>query len=215
MYPIRILLVDDAPVVLAGVRLALQHSRELKVVGEALDAPSAIQKALELHPGIVILDIAMQTMQGLHALREIRRQRPETRIVVFSAHGSSEWVKRAFEAGAAGFITKTQDLTDLGAILRSIHRGERYLSPSLVDVAVAEFTNSHAPPGAAHLLTPREARVLELLVEDKSSKEIAGFLGISPRTVDTHRANIMHKLNIHTYSGLVRYVLQRERGGSE
>ena len=208
MSDVRVLIADEQPVVLAGLRGLLRRFPDIELVGAVRDAHEAVRETARLHPDIVLLDIAMQDMAGADAVSAIHTQSPGTHVVVFSSNRAADWVHKSFELGAVGYIVKDQDLDDLAAILRSIQAGETYLSPQLVDTAVLEFTQTPKRRTGARTLTQREQQVLELLVQEKSSKEIAALLAISPRTVSTHRANIMRKLATHSITGLVRYALR-------
>jgi two-component system, NarL family, response regulator NreC len=207
MRAIQVHIADDQPVVLAGLRTAFSESPDIEVLGESRTTLDTVQQVLHSRPDVLLCDVAMEGMSGFGALSEIHRQRPETRCVVFTAHSSPQEVQRSFEAGAAAFITKTEELSNLPSILRCVHAGQTYLSQSLVRAAVTAPIRPPHTENAAQLLTVRERRVLELLVQEKSSKEIAALLDISARTVGAHRANIMRKLDIHSVGGLVRYSL--------
>jgi DNA-binding NarL/FixJ family response regulator len=206
---LRVLVADDQPVVLAGLRVVLGRAAVTKVVGEAATVESAVTTCRALRPDVLLIDIAMEENRGLEGIADLRRVHPTTKTVVFSALGSPDWVREAFRAGASAFISKHQDLKDLAAILAAVHHGQRYLSPTLVDIALSELANPQEDRRAALLtLTVRERQILHLIVKDKSSKEMAAFLGISARTVATHRGNIMRKLDTHTVAGLLCHALK-------
>jgi DNA-binding NarL/FixJ family response regulator len=208
---IRIFVADDEPIVLRGLRSLFHKTPEIHLVGEAHDTSHVVESVSRLRPDLLLLDIGMQESRGLELLAELRRRRPEMRIVVFSKLCSPEHVQKTFQLGAVGFIAKTQALSDFASILRVVHQGGTYLSPSLGCALAGVPAHSLNQGAAGRLLTDRESRVLELIVQEQSSKEIAGVLKISVRTVDAHRANIMKKLDIHTVAGLVRYALGRAR----
>lgn len=205
---IRVLVADDQPIVLFGLRSLFQKAPEIHLIGEARDVREVVEKTLRLHPDLLLLDSAMQELRGLEILAELRHRRPEMRIIVYSNLCSPEHVQKAFQLGVVGFIAKTQQLSDLVSILHTVHQGGTYLSPILGGAVAGALAHTLNHSAAARRLTARESRVLELIVQEQSSKEIAGILKISARTVDTHRASIMKKLDIHTVAGLVRYVLQ-------
>jgi DNA-binding NarL/FixJ family response regulator len=205
---IRVFVADDQPIVLCGLRSLFHKAPEIRLVGEAHDTRQVVEDASRLHPDLLLLDIGMQELRGLEILSELRRRRPEMRIVVYSKLCSPEYVQKAFQLGVVGFITKTQQLSDFVSILRAVHQGGTYLSPTLGGAVAGATVHPLNHSATGRLLTAREARVLELIVQEQSSKEIAEVLKITARTVDVHRANIMKKLDIHTIAGLVRYALQ-------
>jgi DNA-binding NarL/FixJ family response regulator len=211
MPNLRLLIADDQPVVLSGLRSLLRAAPDIEVVGAVRDAFDVVALAERSRPDIVLLDIAMQAMAGVEALNTIHRELPRTRVVVFSSIRSPEWVHESLELGAAGYIVKDQDLEDLIAILHAIHAGETYLSPNLLNAAAKESPPARGKRSSVRPLTQRERQILDLLVQEKSSRQIAALLAISPRTVTTHRANIMRKLDTHTTTGLVRYALRAEQ----
>jgi len=210
MSNLRLLIADDQPVVLSGLQSLLRAAPDIEIVGAVRDAFDVVALAERSRPDIVLLDIAMQAMAGVEALNSIHHELPGTRVVVFSSIRSPEWVHESLELGAAGYIVKDQDLDDLIAILWRIHAGQTYLSPTLLEGA-KESPPARGKRAGVRPLTQREQQILDLLVLEKSSREIAALLAISPRTVSTHRANIMRKLDTHTTTGLVRYALRAEQ----
>lgn len=205
---IKVLLVDDQPVVIAGLHVALDNARGIIIVGEVDDAAGAVRMTLRLRPDVVILDPAVDSKRGLHAIGEIHRLRPATRVIVFSQYSDFDSARQVIKLGAAGFLPKTHGTGDLQAAVRLVVRGRTYLPASLVDAAVACIANPTPSRSQSQILTERESKVLELLALELTSKEISDALGISPRTVGTHRANIMRKLNTHSVAGLVRYAIE-------
>ena len=209
MPPIRVLIADDHPVVLHGLRALLGGSPDLvEVVGDARAGDEAVRKAVELYPDVAILDLQMPEKSGIQALEEIRRQSPSTRTLVLSMHKSSDYVRSAFAAGAAGFLAKDSELADLVQVVCGIHAGETHLSPTISRLVLEEYLRRSGEDPSTSVLTPRESEVLQLIATEKASKEIASLLGISLRTVDAHRSSIMKKLDIHTLAGLVRYAVR-------
>jgi DNA-binding NarL/FixJ family response regulator len=211
----RILLADDHTLVRHGVRALLRKERTWKVVGEAANGAEALEKAKKLRPNIVILDIVMPKMDGLEAARQIRSSLPNTKIIVLTMHESDQMVRRVFEAGAQGYVLKS----DLGGQLvkgvREVSRGNLYLTPKVSEILLANATDSEeasksadALPSPGVRLTPREREVTCLLAEGLANKEVASILKMAVRTVETHRANIMSKLGLHSATALVRYALR-------
>jgi DNA-binding NarL/FixJ family response regulator len=209
----RILLADDHTLVRDGIRALLCKERAWKVVGEAVNGAEALEKARKLRPDIVILDIVMPKVDGLEATRQIRTSLPNTKIIVLTMHESDQMVRRVFEAGAHGYVLKS----DLGGQLvkgvREVSRGKLYLTPKVSEILLASSPDAEetapttdALPSAR--LTPREREVTCLLAEGLANKEIASILKMAVRTVETHRANIMSKLGLHSAAALVRYALQ-------
>jgi DNA-binding NarL/FixJ family response regulator len=216
---IRILLADDHTLVRHGIRALLQKERTWKVVGEAVNGAEALEKANKLRPNLVILDIVMPKLDGLEATRQIRSSLPDTKIIVLTMHESEQMVRRVFEAGAHGYVLKS----DLGGQLikgvREVSRGKLYLTPKVSEILLASAPDTQeaaaladaTPPGAPQL-TPREREVTQLLAEGLANKEIASILKMAVRTVETHRANIMSKLGLHSVTALVRYALRQGIG---
>jgi two-component system response regulator NreC len=205
---IRILVVDDHPVVLHGLSALLRTAPDLEVVGEARNGEEAVHKVLELSPDVTILDIVMPEVDGIQALQRIRAQQPEARVLILSMHTSSDYVRAAFEAGASGYVVKDSELSDLIPVVRAIDAGETYLSPTIARIVLDTIMRKTTAEPAAGLLSPREKEILQCVARGKSSKEIAEELGLKARTVDTHRGNIMKKVGIHTTAGLVRCALR-------
>jgi DNA-binding NarL/FixJ family response regulator len=212
---IRILLADDHTLVRHGIRALLHKERAWKVVGEAVNGAEALEKANKLRPNLVILDIAMPKLDGLEATRQIRSSLPDTKIIVLTMHESEQMVRRVFEAGAHGYVLKS----DLGGQLikgvREVSRGKLYLTPKVSEILLASTTDTQesstgvdSTASAALRLTPREREVTQLLAEGLANKEIASILKVAVRTVETHRANIMSKLGLHSATALVRYALR-------
>ena len=209
MSPIRVLIADDHPVVLHGLRALLGKSPDLiEVVGEARDGTEAVRKADELQPDVAVLDIQMPHLNGIQALREIRGRSPGTRALILSMHKSNDYVRAALESGASGFLVKEGELSDLVTVVCGIHAGETHLSPSISRLVLEEYLRRTGEDPTAGVLSPRETEVLQLIARENGSKEIASHLGISLRTVDAHRSSLMKKLDIHTIAGLVRYAVR-------
>jgi DNA-binding NarL/FixJ family response regulator len=204
--PVRILVADDHQVVRTGLRTLLESKAGWEVCGEATHGRDAVQKATELKPDVAVLDIAMPILNGVEATRQIRKLSPATAILILSMHDSELLVQEVLEAGARGYI--------LIAAVEALSRQKTYLSPR-----VAEAFAKGGSPGTASSalerpsrsrLTPREREVVQLLAEGKSNKEVAQCLGISVKTAETHRANIMLKLNFHSVTELVRYAVRNK-----
>ncbi len=211
--PITVLVVDDHTIFRQGLRRLLEENPRLKVVGEASEGREAIELTKTLAPQVVLMDITMPGLSGLEATRRVRKANPQTHVLILSVHTDEEYIARALEAGATGYIVKEIRAPELFEAIAETAAGRRYLSPPIADTVVDQYlrlrrdrSESESP---FQILTAREREILRLLTEGKSSKEIAAELSVSPKTIETHRANIMRKLDIHNIADLVRYAIQR------
>ena len=205
----RILLVDDHALVRAGIRALLETLPKVEVVGETGDGLEAVRLARELAPDAILLDITLPGLNGLEVAARVARLGTGTRVLVLSMHASPEYAARAFAAGAAGYLNKDAAFDELAAALEAIGAGRRYLSRAIDGEQVAEFER-RATSGAASLdgLTPRQRQILQLVAEGLSTRQIAERLFLSVKTVETHRAQIMQRLDIHDVAGLVRFAIR-------
>lgn len=211
--PIRLLLADDHAIFRQGIKKILDESPRFRVVGEARDGRQALALARELAPRVVLMDLVMPGLSGLEATRRLRKASPAARVLVLSMHVEEEYVARALEAGATGYVTKDVRASELFEAIEATAAGRRYMSPGVAETVISEYlrlreerTTERSPFDA---LTGREREILRLLTEGESSREIAADLGVSPKTIETHRANIMRKLDIHNIADLVRYAIGR------
>ena len=202
----RILLADDHQIVRQGLRTLLEREG-YEIVAEASNGPEAIQLARDTRPDIVVLDLAMPLMNGLDAAREIRKNSTQTKVILLTMYAEDHYVLEALQGGVSGYVLKTQAAPDLAQALGEVSRGAIYLSPGVSRTVVDAFLNkSDVMPDP---LTPRERQILQLVAEGKTTKEIAGLLGIRVKTAESHRTRIMKKLDIHQTAGLVRYAIRR------
>lgn len=203
---LRVLVAEDHKLVSEGL-VALLRADGIEVVGDAADGREAVSLAEALEPDVIILDVSMPLLNGIDAARAILAIRPEAKAIAVTVHTDEEYVLNAFRAGVRGYVLKKQAAADLLQAIRAVHAGQVYVSPgisqTLVD-ALRSGAESSADP-----LTAREREILQLVAEGKTSKEIAALLIISVKTAETHRANIMAKLDIHDTPGLVRYAIRR------
>jgi two-component system response regulator NreC len=214
MKKIRILIVDDHPVVRAGLITLLSGQPDMEVVGEASNGAGAVERAVELTPDIVIMDITMEGMGGLEATRDIKRRVPQAKVLVLTIHRSVEYLRRALEAGATGYVLKQAADTELAVAIRVVLRGEIFVYPVFTKVLLGELTQgarvSDRPPADSYeLLSPREREVLRLVALGYTSRQIADQLFLSVKTVGTYRGRLMAKLNLKSRPALVRYALER------
>jgi DNA-binding NarL/FixJ family response regulator len=199
---IRLVVADDHEVVRAGVRAVLSAETDILVVGEAADAQQAVARTLPLDPDVLLLDLGLPG-DGMSALREVRTRAPRTRVLVLSMHGDGEHVRAALDAGAAGYVVKGAGVEALVSALRAVATGAQFLDPS------AERALRSPPDPTWERLTPRERLVLRRVAEGRTNREIASELALSPKTVDTHRTNLMRKLGVRDAQGVTRFAMRR------
>lgn len=210
--PVRILVADDHQVVRTGLRALLESRTGWQVCAEAANGREAVEKAGELKPDVAVLDIGMPLLNGVEATRQIRKLSPQTEILILTMHDSELLIQEVLGAGAHGYILKDDADRNLVAAVDALRRHKPYLS-SRVSESVSNPSGSDGSPfgpSSRSRLTPREREVLQLLAEGKSNKEVAGILGISVKTAETHRANIMLKLDFHSVTELVRYAVRNK-----
>lgn len=205
----RVILADDHALVRAGLRALIESIEGVEVIGEAGDGREAIDLALRLHPDIALLDIAMAGLNGLDAATRLRDEAPSTRVIILSMHSDDTYVRQALKAGVTGYLLKSADATELQAALDVVSRGDIYLSPSVsTRVARAYGSGDAAVSSPLDLLTSRQREILQLIAESRTTKEIAFTLNISAKTVETHRAQIMERLDVYDVPGLVRFAIR-------
>jgi DNA-binding NarL/FixJ family response regulator len=207
----RLLIADDHPIVLRGLRTVLNAQPDLEVVAEASDGEEAVQKALAEDIHLAILDISMERMTGLQAAREITRRKPEVRVLMLSMHDSEQYLFEAIRVGASGYVLKSAVDRDLVEACRAAMRGEPFLYPGAVRALMREYLDRARAGEALHteLLTPREEEIVKLVAEAHSNEEIAELLVISWKTVERHHANILEKLGMRDRVELTRYAIRR------
>ena len=207
---LRILVVDDYEVVRRGIRTLLEAEPGWEVCGEADTGPAAVEAAARLKPDLVVLDMSLPELHGLEVTRRILRHRPDTEILVLTMHASEELIRQVLRAGAHGYVLKSDAGNQLVAAVRSLQRHEPYLTTRVTEVVLDGFLKGVTASGAdaGEGLTPREREVLQLVAEGRSSKTIAGRLGVTVKTVESHRASLMRKLHIRTVAELVRYAVR-------
>jgi len=209
--PVSILLADDHQVVRQGLRALLEAEPDFRVVGEAADGLEATRLVELLHPDVAVVDLIMPGLNGLEVTRQITTRVPKTRVVVLSMHANEAYVLEALRNGAAAYVLKDSSAAELVGAVRAVVAGRHYLGAPLSERAVDTYRQraKEATLDIYETLTTREREVLHLAAEGHTNAEIAARLGISPRTAETHRANLMHKLGLQTQTDLVRYALRR------
>jgi len=210
---IRILLADDHGIVRQGTRSLLEKEPDLEVIGEAEDGRSAVEMTDSLKPDIVVMDIAMPKLNGLDAAAQIVRRHPDMGVVILSMHDEEDYLVRALSAGVRGYLLKDTAQIDLVRAVRSVAQKKAFFSPAIAQMMVEDFTRQMQRKGVVdshELLTEREREILQLLAEGKSNKEAATILNVSPYTIETHRNNMMQKLNLHNTAEIVLYAVRKK-----
>ncbi len=207
----RLLIVEDHALMRKGLRALLESWPSFVVVGEASDGQEGIRCADALQPDLVLLDLSMPGTNGIEALREIKRVSEPSRVLVVTAHKDEEHIFAALGAGADGYFLKDSDADELLTALLSVLAGERYLSPAIATKVVARYLVREAPqePSMYEVLSGREREILKLVAEGKRSKDIGSYLGISPKTVERHRSNLMKRLGLHSVAALTSYAITK------
>lgn len=214
MTSIRVLLAEDHDLVRAGFRALLQSLPDMDVVAEAGDGREAMRLIERYQPDVVLMDVAMPKLNGLEAAARVAKERPHVRVIILSMHAVEEYVLQAIRAGAAGYLLKDASIDELERAIRAVARGETYLSPE-VSKFVTDYVRrtgsapgKHEEAGPFERLTPRQREVLQLIAEGHTTRQIAQTLSIRVKTVETHRAQLMDRLDIHDIAGLVRYAIR-------
>jgi len=209
----RILVADDHEVVRKGLCALLRGQGDWEVCGEAANGREAVDKAINLKPEVVILDIGMPGLNGLEATRQILKAVPQVKVLILTLHDSDQVVQEVLNAGARGFLLKSDAARDLVAAVEALRRDKIYFTPRVASMVLDGYLRRNKPGAEPQLpsrsrLTPREREIVQLLAEGKSSKEVAVVLGLSVKTAETHRSNIMRKLELHSVSDLVMYAVR-------
>jgi DNA-binding NarL/FixJ family response regulator len=208
-----VVLADDHPIVRQGLRTLLEQEAGCRVVGEAADGLTAIDLITRLRPALAILDLQMPDLDGLEVARRVATSSPDTRVIMLSMHSDEPYVLDALRHGALGYVLKGSATTDLVGAVRAVRAGQRFLSAPLADRALDAYARRAAetgrPPDRYDLLTRREREVLQLAAQGLTNTEIGDRLAISPRTAETHRANLLRKLGLQSQTELVRFATQR------
>jgi len=210
---VRLLLADDHEIVRRGLRALLEAEPGWQVAAEAADGRDAVEKAQQIKPDIAILDISMPSLNGLEATRQIVKGISQTKVLVLTMHNSDPLIQRVLEAGARGYLLKSDAARDLVAAVDALRRNKTFFTPKVAQLVLEGYLDknpreSASPEGGSFRLTDRQREIVQLLAEGKSSKEVASALGLSVKTAETHRANIMRRLDCHSVTALVRYAIR-------
>jgi DNA-binding NarL/FixJ family response regulator len=208
MKSLRILLADDHAMVRQGLRAVIEEQRGWEVCGEALTGREAVAQALELKPDIVVMDFTMPELNGMEATRQIRAALPRTQVLILTMHESEELIPEVLAAGARGYLLKSDAGGSLVEAIQSLAGQKPYFTSKVSALVLKGYLNPSTRENP--VLTPREREIVQLVAEGKSTKEVADKLNISPKTAETHRTNIMRKLNLHSLSQLVRYAIRNK-----
>lgn len=205
----RLLVVDDHAMMRDGIRALLSLNDDMEVVGEASEGKEALEKAQELLPDVVIMDIAMPGMDGLEATRRLRKKMPQIKVLILTQHDNKEYVLSVIKAGASGYVPKRALGSELVSAIRTVQKGDSFLHPSAAAALIEDYLHQSREGDPYDHLTAREREVLKLIAEGHTSREIAEMLVLSVKTVMAHRSKIMEKLDLHNRTELIKYAMRR------
>jgi DNA-binding NarL/FixJ family response regulator len=208
----RIVIAEDHTILREGLRSLLSSSQDFEIVGEAEDGHMAIQCVEKCKPDLILMDLSMPRMNGMDAIREIKRQSPQTKILVLTVHKAEEYILATLHAGADGYVLKDTTHTELVMAIRSVLMGKPYLSPGISEKVIEGYLEGRKTlktRSSWETLTQREREILKLIAEGYKNKEIADYLCISPKTVEKHRANLMEKLDLHNVQALTTFAIEK------
>jgi len=209
---IRTLIADDHTLLRNGICALLEDEPDISIVGEASDGREAVRLAGQLKPNVVLMDIAMPLLNGLEATRQIKREHPEINVLVLTMYDNEEYFREMLEVGASGYIIKRAAASELVNAIRAVYSGEAVLSPAITRLLLEDYLNRdiHSERDDPKALSSREREVLQLIAEGKTSREIAEILNLSVKTVQSHRTNLMQKLDLHDRGDLIKYAIQKK-----
>jgi DNA-binding NarL/FixJ family response regulator len=212
MNTIRVLLADDHRILREGIRALIEDQEDMVVVGESEDGLATVKKVAELLPDVVVMDIAMPLLNGLEATRQIHRDFPQVKVLILTMHENEEYIRQVLAAGALGYVLKDAAARDLLGAIRTVNQGEAVLSPAITRLVIEDYLRwgDIRPEDTTDGLTPREREVLQLIAEGYTNKEIAGIMNLSVKTVQSHRTNLMNKLDLHDRGELIKYAIQKK-----
>ncbi len=209
---IHILVADDHTLLRNGIRAIIEDQPDIVIVGEADNGREAVRLAAQLHPNVVLMDIAMPLLNGLEATRQIKREQPEINVLILTMYDHEEYFRQVLEVGASGYIVKKAAASELVSAIRAVNNGEAVLSPTITRLLLDDYLRkeNNKPEANPDALSPREREVLQLIAEGKTSREVADILHLSVKTVQSHRANLMQKLDLHDRGDLIKYAIQKK-----
>jgi two-component system response regulator NreC len=210
---ISILIADDHTLLRSGIRALLEDEHDMVVVGDANDGREAVRLAALLKPNVILMDIAMPLLNGLEATRQIKREHPEINVLVLTMYDHEEYFRQMLEVGASGYIIKRVAASELVGAIRAVYNGEAVLSPAITRLLLEDYLNRESftkEKDDPNALSSREREVLQLIAEGKTSREIAEILNLSVKTVQSHRTNLMQKLDLHDRGDLIKYAIQKK-----
>ena len=212
MNKIRVLLADDHTILRDGICALLDDQADIEVIGEAGDGQATVKMTAQLQPDVVVMDIAMPLLNGLEATRQIQRDFPQVKVLILTMHENEEYIRQVLAAGALGYVLKDAAARDLLGAIRAVYQGEAVLSPAITRLVIEDYLRwgDIRPPDSSNGLTSREREVLQLIAEGYTNKEIAEILCISIKTVQSHRTNLMSKLDLHDRGELIKYAIQKK-----
>lgn len=209
--PIKVLIADDHKIVLDGLVSLINEHRDMNVVGQATDGRSVVTLAMETDPDIVVMDLTMPILNGIDATRMIIQNAPDIRVIALSMHSEKRFIRAALKAGASGYLVKENAFDELVSAIRAVKDSKNYLCPVATKIMMLDYLHHIKAEGNftdRDILTPREREILQLLAEGRKTREIAGDLNVSVKTVETHRKNIMDKLDVRSIAELTRYAIR-------
>ena len=212
MNKIRVLLADDHTILREGIRALLDDQADIEVIGEAEDGQSTVKLVAKLTPDVVVMDIAMPLLNGLEATRQIQRDYPQVKVLILTMHENEEYIRQVLAAGALGYILKDAAARDLLGAIRAVHQGEVVLSPAITRLVIEDYLRwgDIRSADTSNGLTPREREILQLIAEGYTNKEIAEILCLSVKTIQSHRTNLMSKLDLHDRGELIKHAIQKK-----
>lgn len=212
MAKIRILLADDHTILRDGIRALIDGQDDMEVVGEAEDGISTVKLVAKVKPDVVVMDIAMPLLNGLEATRQIQRDQPQVKVLILTMHENEEYIRQVLAAGALGYVLKDAAARDLLGAIRAVYQGEAVLSPAITRLVIEDYLRwgEIQPIDNSDVLTSREREVLQLIAEGYTNKEMAEILNLSVKTIQSHRTNLMSKLDLHDRGELIKYAIQKK-----
>ena len=212
MAKIRVLLADDHTILRDGIRALIDGQDDMVVIGEAEDGQATVRLVAKLQPDVVVMDIAMPLLNGLEATRQIQRDFPRVKVLILTMHENEEYIRQVLAAGALGYVLKDAAARDLLGAIRAVYEGEAVLSPAITRLVIEDYLRwgEIQPADNSDGLTSREREVLQLIAEGYTNKEIAEILNLSVKTIQSHRTNLMNKLDLHDRGELIKYAIQKK-----